>query len=82
VVKYLQFPFQTMLIVMKHMAICEHYFVSLVCICYRKECEVQQPPLYHLATKHAGGESKYENASTEIPRVIRVVKNIVFCDVM
>lgn len=28
-------------------------------LCFRKESEMQQPPLYHLAAKHTGGESKY-----------------------
>jgi len=35
--------------------------VSLIYVYFRKESEMQQPPLYQLAAKHAGGESKYDN---------------------
>jgi hypothetical protein len=42
---------------------------------------VHQPPLYHLAAKHAGGESKYKYASTEV-LTVATVKSTVFWDVM
>jgi len=41
-------------------------------LCFRKESEMQQPPLYHLAAKHTGGESKHENVVDSRHHIIRI----------
>lgn len=48
---------------------------DLMNLCFRKESELQQPPLYHLAAKHSGGESKHENVVDSRHHVIRIPLN-------